>query len=238
AGSMTFCSDMTSPPVEFMTPEGQPTGSDIDIGTAIAKVFGVKAEWKNIPFSGLIPALLAHHCDVVISQMFDKPKRREVIDMVDYMYSSESLLVRSGDPEHIHSLDDLSGKKVAVENGTTIFELIGKQNDKFKAEGKPPASIVVYPKDTDALLALRSGQVDVYGTTLETAAYYMSKAPNTFEVAGPPFHRMLTAIGLNKNDTGMKAAIQTAVDELQKNGTIPAILKKWGIGGDRLDSKG
>ncbi|HLI13896.1 MAG TPA: ABC transporter substrate-binding protein [Alphaproteobacteria bacterium] len=234
AGKITYCSDMTGPPLEFLDENTKPVGSDIDIGNEIAKRFGVKAEWKNIPFKGLVPALLAQQCDAVISQLFDKPERRQVIDLVDYMNSSEALLVRAGNPKKVHSLDDLSGLKVAVENGTTIQSLIEDQNKKFQSAGKKPAEVVVYPKDTDALQALQIGQADVYGTTLETGAYYMGKSPKTFEVAGPPFHQILTAIGLRKDDSGMKAAIEKAVDGMRQDGTLLAILKKWGLEADMM----
>jgi len=232
AGTIVYCSDMTGPPLEYLDENTKPIGSDIDIGNEIAKRFGVKAEWKNVPFKGLIPALLAQQCDAIISQLFDKPERRQAIDLVDYMNSSEALLVRAGNPKKVHSLDDLSGQKVAVENGTTIQDLIEEQNKKFGAAGKKPADVVVYPKDTDALQALQIGQADVYGTTLETGAYYMAKSPKTFEVAGPPFHQILTAIGLRKSDDGMTDAMQKAVDSMQQDGTLAAILKKWQIEGD------
>jgi len=234
AGKIVYCSDMTGPPLEFLDENTKPVGSDIDIGNEIAKRFGVQVEWKNIPFKGLVPALLAQQCDAVISQLFDKPERRQVIDLVDYMNSSEALLVRAGNPKGVHSLDDLSGLKVAVENGTTIQELIEEQNKKFAAAGKKPADVVVYPKDTDALQALQIGQADVYGTTLETGAYYMGKSPKTFEVAGPPFHQILTAIGLRKGDDGMTDAVQKAIDAMKADGTLLAILKKWGLEGDAI----
>ncbi|HTZ79302.1 MAG TPA: ABC transporter substrate-binding protein [Stellaceae bacterium] len=234
AGTIVYCSDMTGPPLEYLDENTKPIGSDIDIGNEIAKRFGVKPEWKNIPFKGLVPALLAQQCDAVISQLFDKPERRQVIDLVDYMNSSEALLVRAGNPKKVHSLDDLAGLKVAVENGTTIQELIEEQNKKFAAAGKKPADVVVYPKDTDALQALQIGQADVYGTTLETGAFYMGKSPKTFEVAGPPFHQILTAIGLRKGDDGMMDSVQKAVDAMKKDGTLLAILKKWQIGGDMI----
>src|SRR3954454_19932477 len=94
-------------------------GSDIDIGTEIANRFGVKPEFKNTAFSAIIPSLQAKQCDAIISQLFDKPKRREVVDFVDYMYSSEAFLVPKGNPKNIRALGDISGLKVAVENGTT-----------------------------------------------------------------------------------------------------------------------
>jgi polar amino acid transport system substrate-binding protein len=220
---------MTGPPLEFLDESTKPIGSDIEIGEDIAKRFGVRVEWKNMPFKGLIPALLAGQCDAVISQLFDKPERRQVIGLIDYMNSSEALLVRAGNPENIHGLEDLSGKKVAVENGTTIQELLGEQSKKFEAAGKKPIDIVVFPKDTDALQQLQIGQAHAYGTTLETGAYYMQKAPRTFEVGGPPFHQILVGIGTRKEDTALQASLQKAIDAMKADGTYLKILTKWGL---------
>lgn len=234
AGKIVYCSDMTGPPLEFLDENTKPVGSDIDIGEEIAKRFGVKAEWNNIPFKGLIPALLAKQCDAILSQLFDKPERREAIGLVDYMNSSEALLVRAGNPQKIHGLEDLSGKKVAVENGTTIQDLLGEQSKKFEAAGKKPIDVVVFPKDTDALQQLQIGQADAYGTTLETGAYYMQKAPNTFEVGGPPFHQILTAIGFRKDDAAMATALQKTIDAMKADGSLARILKKWGLEADKI----
>lgn len=234
AGKITYCSDISSPPLGYYNMNSKPVGSDIDLGNALAQRMGVKAVWKNVPFNGIVPALLAGQCDAIISQLFDKPARRKVIDLVDYMYSSEALVVKSGNPKKITSLNDLSGLKVTVENGTTIADLLAAQNKKFEAAGKKPMDIVVFPTDTDALQQLQVGQVDAYGTTLESAAYYMKKSPDNFVVAGKPFSQNLTAIGIRKDDPELHKAIQTAFDSLQADGTELKILKKWGIGADKL----
>ena len=234
AGKIVYCSDISGPPLGYFDENNNPIGSDIDLGKEIAKRMGVTAEFSNTPFDGIIPALQAKHCDAILSQLFDKPKRREVVDFVDYMYSSEALLVHKGNPKNIHSLDDLSGVKIAVENGTTIQSLIDEQNAKFAAAGKPPANIVVYPKDSDALQALQINQVDVYGTTLESAAYFMQKASNIFDVGGDPFAKILTGIAVRKGEAELQAAIQKAFDAIKADGTYMTILTKWHLEGDKL----
>ncbi len=234
AGKIVYCSDISGPPLGYFDENNKPIGSDIDLGTEIAKRMGVAAQFNNTPFDGIIPALQAKHCDAILSQLFDKPKRREVVDFVDYMYSSEALLVHKGNPKNIHGLDDLSGVKIAVENGTTIQSLIEEQNKKFAAAGKPPANIVVYPKDSDALQALQINQVDVYGTTLESAAYFMQKASNVFDVAGEPFAKILTGIAVRKDEPELRTAIQQAFDKIRADGTYMKILSKWHLEGDKL----
>jgi polar amino acid transport system substrate-binding protein len=234
AGKIVYCSDISGPPLEYYDENSKPIGSDIDIGTEIARRMGVAAEFNNTAFGGIIPALLAKHCDAIISQLIDRPARRAIVDFVDYQYSSNSLLVRTGNPKKIQGLDDISGHKIAVENGTAVLGMIQEQNKKFKAAGRPEADVIVYPKDTDALQALQIGQADVYGTTLESSAYYILKAPNIFEVGGPPFARVIDGIAVRKDESELKAAIQKAFDSMRADGSYLKILTKWHLEGDAL----
>jgi polar amino acid transport system substrate-binding protein len=235
AGKITFCSDISGPPLEYYDESNVAVGSDIDIGTEIASRLGVKAEFKNTAFSAIIPSLQAKQCDAILSQLFDKPERREVVDFVDYMYSSQSFLVPKGNPKNIKGLDDLSGLKVAVENGTTIQSLIEEQNKKFKEASKPEATAVVFPKDSDARQALQAGQVDVYGTTLESAAFFLQKAGHVFDIGGEPFNKIVAGIATRKGETELHDAIQKALDEMKADGAYKKILAKWNLEGDAIE---
>lgn len=235
AGKITFCSDISGPPLEYYDENNVAIGSDIDIGTEIASRMGVKAEFKNTAFSAIIPSLQAKQCDAILSQLFDKPARREVVDFVDYMYSSQSFLVAKGNPKNIKGLDDLSGLKVAVENGTTIQSLIDDQNKKFKDAGKSETTAVVFPKDSDARQALQVGQVDAYGTTLESAAYFLQKAGHVFDIGGEPFNKITAGIATRKGETETHDAIQKAFDAMKADGTYKKILAKWGLEGDAIE---
>ena len=70
--TLRICSAINLPPMEFMSPQTQPEGVDIDLANAISKKLGLKTKFINMPFAGLIPALLADHCDVIMSQLFIK----------------------------------------------------------------------------------------------------------------------------------------------------------------------
>src|SRR5262249_54040992 len=84
-GTITYCMDISFPPLESYDPQtNKPVGFDVDLGAALASEMGVKSDFKNITFDGLIPAIQAGQCDAIISGLFDKPKRREVLDFVDY----------------------------------------------------------------------------------------------------------------------------------------------------------
>lgn len=233
---VTYCSGMDSPPLVSFDASQKPVGLTIDLGVEIAKrLGGKKVEWRVIPFSGLVPALLAQQCDMIVDQLFDKPERREVINIVNYMYSSQSVVVPKGNPKGIKTLDDLSGHKVAVLNGSTIKSLLDTQNESLTKAGKPPLKLVVYNTDTDAFQALRINQVDAYGTTVETAGYYAAMAPDLFQEGVPAFSRILTGLGIRKDDVQLTTAVQQVISDMRSDGSYTQLLAKWHVESDKLD---
>ena len=233
SGKITFCSFIDLPPVEFMSDKAQPIGSDIDLANGIAERLGVKAAYVNMPFAGLIPALLAGHCNAIISQLFIKPPREKVINFIPYMYSHEVVLLKKG-TKGIDSLEDLSGRKVAAVTGTTATNLLEDESAKLKAAGKKPIDMVMFPENTPALQQLASGQVVAYGLAFEAAAYYAHKEPALFVTGGKPYYKILTGIGLRKDETQLQKAMQTAFNEMRKDGSYHKILVKWDITQDEL----
>ena len=85
--TITYCAAMSQPPFELVNAQQHPEGVDIELGDLMAGKLGVKARWVNIPFAGLIPALISGHCDAVISGLYIKPERLKVIDQIPYRYA-------------------------------------------------------------------------------------------------------------------------------------------------------
>ena len=234
AGTIHYCSDISSPPLEFYKNGTTPTGSDIAIGNAIAAKLKLKAVWVNTAFSGIIPSLQASHCDAILSQLFDKPARRKVVSFVDYMYSSEAVLVRKGNPQHISGIHGLCGHHVAAETGTTVADYLTAESKKCQAHGKAAISVQTFLRDSDAVQQLALGHVDAYGTTVESGSYDNSKLHSEFQFAGKPFGQILTGIAVRKNDPQLLSAINKAFAAIRANGTYKSIMTKWGLTGDML----
>lgn len=234
SGTLHFCSDISSPPLEFYKGGTQATGSDVDLGDAIAAKLGLQPVWVNTAFSGIIPALQAGHCDAIMSQLFDKPARRAVVNFVDYMNSSEAVLIQKGNPQHISGIDGLCGHTVAAETGTTVTDYLKQVSQRCKASGKPVISVQTFLRDSDALEQLGLGHVQAYGTTLETGAYDMSKSGGQFTFAGKPFGQIPTGIAIRKNDTQLQQAIAKAFAQIRSDGTYRSIMSKWGLTADML----
>lgn len=228
SGTLVFCSDITYPPEEsFKQGTTTPEGSDIDIGTYIAKKMGVKARFDNTGFDGIIAALQAKKCDAVISGMNDTPERKKQVAFVDYLKVGQSFMVKAGNPEHITGLATLAGKTASVETGTTNKDYLDAQSKKLQGQGKQPIKVVPFPKDTDAANALKTGKVDAYFGDSPVVAYYIDQDPKSFSIGGNPVNPISIGIAIRKSDTQLQTAVKKAVDMMYSDGTIDTILKRW-----------
>src|SRR5207253_2031610 len=117
-GSFNYATDPPSPPMESKTTSGKPIGFDVDLAGAIGKLWRVKATFVSTAFPGLLPALAAHKCHVVLSGIFVTPDRTAKFPAVPYMRTHRALIVQGGNPKGIKSPNDLAGKNVAVQTGT------------------------------------------------------------------------------------------------------------------------
>jgi polar amino acid transport system substrate-binding protein len=224
AQTFVFCTDITYPPEEFFQGT-KPAGSDIDIGTELAKRMGLKAQFNNTGFDGIIAALLAKKCDAIISGMNDTPERRKQVAFVDYISVGQSLMVKKGNPKGIKTLADLSGKTVSVEVGTTNKQFLDAQNKLLKKQGKPSIKITTFPHDTDAANALKTGRVDAYFGDSPVVAYYIARDPS-FGFAGSPINPIPVGIALRKGDSRVPA-VRKQIAAMYADGTMAKILKKW-----------
>jgi polar amino acid transport system substrate-binding protein len=230
-GEISFCSDMTAPPLEFLDAEQKPVGAEIELGEALARSMGLQARWANTAFNGIIPALQAKQCDAILSQLYIKPEREKVVDFVPYLNSSNTVVVKDG--SSISGIDALCGKKAAAQTGTTAADYFEESSAKCSG-GR--IDIRLFGKDSEALQQLKLGLVDAYGTTLETAAYVMKQQPGQFAMAGEPFGAITCGIATRKDARALHDAITEALAAVRADGTYDKILAAWNLTGDALKS--
>jgi polar amino acid transport system substrate-binding protein len=227
AGKIVFCTDATYPPEESL--QGTTfVGSDIDIGAAIAKLMGVKAEWKNVGFDGIIAALLTKKCDAILAGMTDTAQRRKQVDFARYLDIGMSLMVKKGNPKRVKDIPSLSGLRVAAEVGTTEKDTLTAENAVLAKQGRKPIVLKLFNKDTDAAAALFTGKVDAYFADDPPVAYYVKRNADRFQVAAARIQSAPIAIASRKGDP-LGPVLRAAVAQLYAHGTMATILRKWGM---------
>jgi polar amino acid transport system substrate-binding protein len=246
AGHLTICSDIPYPPQEFFDANGDPTGSDIDIGTEIANRLGLKVAVQNTVFDTIIAALQGNKCDIIISAQNITADRLKQVDMIPYFHAGQSFVVAKGNPDGIAAATDLCGKAVGVESGTTEADhLNGTGNykpadglsNKCVAAGKAKIDVQPFAKDSDALLALQSSKVSAYFTDSPVAGYYTVQQPTLFDlVSGLVLDDVKEGISVSKTSTGLEAGVKAALQSMIDDGTYVKILTKYGVQADAVTS--
>jgi len=228
-GSFKYCDDPTFPPMESKTTSGQPVGFDIDMANAIGKLWKVKAKFVGTAFPGLLPALAAKKCNMVISGIFITPDRVAKFPAVAYMKTHRALIVESANPKHIKSPDDLSGKNVAVQAGTKYEQYLKDLNDQFKSAGKAQMNLQSYPGDTDAIGQILIGRADAVLTQDTEGAYQKRQHPGKLAIAYLFPETDTFGIYYRGSDKKLGTALKSAIKTLKKNGTLKKLAAKQQI---------
>lgn len=231
-GTLTVAADATYAPNEFIAPDGKTVqGTDADLAMALASVMGLKAKVVNAPFDSILPGLEGHKYDMGMSSFTDTKEREETVDFVTYFSAGTSFFVKADGGPDVATLADLCGEKVAVQKGTTQADDAAAQAKKCTAE---KATVLVYPDQPAANLALSSGRATVSMADSPVAAYQVKQSDGQFELSGESYGTAPYGIAIPK-DTDLENAVLAAVKELMKTGTYAAILRKWGVENGAID---
>ena len=234
AGVIKYCATLDNPPRASLDEGSRPVGFEVELGKEMAELMDLRVEWVQLRFDGIIAALQANQCDVIVQELFIREERLEIIDMVPFSNTGQRLVARVGADLPGDTLADLSGVTVAVPNGTSIANLVEEANEALVAEGKARINVQVLPTTTDTFAALDAGTVDVVGTTTTAAAYYVGLNSENFEFLGEAFGLIGTGFGINKDNPELTAAIEEAFNILVENGTYDRLIAEFNMGGSEL----
>lgn len=219
-GTLTVCSDIPYPPFEDHddTAESGYSGFDIELVEAFAEGLDLDIAIRAASFEGLQSGLSlnAGQCDMVASAMTITPDREENIAFSDPYYESlQSLLVESG--SDITGIEDLEGKKVAVQQGTT--------GAAYAEENATGAEIVSFPDDGAIGQAVNAGQVDAVLQDQPVNLNYTEDGSWTIieEFATDENY----GFGFKKDNTALVDAINEQLAAVQEDGTYDELYDKY-----------
>ncbi|MFJ3901078.1 ABC transporter substrate-binding protein [Streptomyces sp. NPDC090025] len=239
AGVIKVGTDATYAPMEFKKGE-QIVGVDPDIAAALGKQLGVTFQFESGTFDTLLTALPTGRTDIVMSSMTDTKARQEGlddkgkktgtgVDFVDYFTASTGILVKKGNPANIKSLDDLCGKKLAVQRGTTYEQAAKDQAAKCVKDGKPALTFESFPTDAEAQTRVKAGGAVADLNDSPVAAYIAKTAGggNDFEAVANKSDAGFFGIAVDKKNTQLRDALAAALDAAIKDGSYKAALDNW-----------
>ncbi len=229
-GTVVVAADASYAPNEFIGSDGHTVvGMDADLAKAIFPLLGLKVNVVNAVFGTIIPGLQSGKFDVGMSSFTDTKAREKQVNFVDYFEAGTSFFEKSAGGPKVTNLASICGLSVSVEAGTTELDDATAQKAKCVKAGKKADTVLSYPAQSAANLALASGRAQVAMADSPIAGYQVTQSHGQFKLVGQSYGVAPYGIAVPKQDGTLDQAILTAVKDLQKNGQYTAILKKWGI---------
>ena len=216
AGKLTMATNATFPPYEMTTDSGDIAGIDIDTAKAIAEKLGLELQVDDMEFDAALLSVQQGKADMVMAGVTVTDERKAVMDFSDsYATGIQSIIVPNG--SDIASPDDLAGKKIGTQRGTTGYIYC---SDDFGDD-----AVVAYDSGLTAVQALNNGQVDAVVIDNAPAKEYVAANPG-LKVLDTSYAEEDYAIGLAKG-SALEDAINAALEELKADGTLQSIVDKY-----------
>ena len=217
AGKLTMSTNAAFPPYEMTTDTGDFEGIDIEVAGAIAKKLGLELQVDDMDFDAALLAAQNGKSDMVMAGVTVTDERLKVMDFSDtYAEGIQSIIVP--EDSDIATADDLSGKAIGTQRGTTGYLYC---TDDFGEE-----NVIAYDDGLTAVQALNNGQVDAVVIDNAPAQEFVAANPG-LKILDTAYAQEDYAIGVAKGNTQLLDAINGALEELQADGTLQAIVDKY-----------
>lgn len=216
-GKLIMSTNAAFPPYEMTTDSGEFEGIDIETAQAIADKLGLELQIDDMDFDAALLAVQQGKSDMVMAGVTVTDERQNVMDFTDsYATGIQSIIVK--EDSDIASVDDLAGKKIGTQRGTTGYLYC---SDDFGDE-----NVVAYDDGLTAVQMLNNGQVDCVVIDNAPAKEFIAANPG-LKLLDTAYVEESYAIGIGKGNTELKDAINTALEELKADGTLQAIVDKY-----------
>jgi len=217
-GYLTIGTEAEFAPFEVRLENGSFYGFDIALGEAIAKELGLKVDYIDTDFAGIILSLNSGKFDIAMSAMTITEERKKSINFSDpYFYTGLSLAVPANSP--VQKLDDLNGKIVGVQLGTT--------GDLYASSLKNVKEVKRYPHAPDAFLDMKNGKVDAVINDDVVSKPIVAKDPNSFKIISGLLTIEQYGIAVPKDNEALLQKINAALKKIKENGTYDQIYDQY-----------
>lgn len=223
-GKLTMSTNATFPPYEMLADDGSFEGIDVEVAGAIAEKLGLELQIDDMSFDAALLAVQGDSpkADIVMAGVTVTEDRQLVMNFSDsYATGIQVVIVKEGSA--IKSIDDLEGKKIGTQMGTTGYIYC---SDTPENGGYGEENVIAYDSGITAVQALVNGQVDCVVIDNEPAQAYV-KANAGLSILDTEFTNEDYAIGMNKGNACLLAAVNAAMAELKADGTFQKIVEKY-----------
>ena len=215
-GVLTMGTNATFPPYEYKDGDDV-VGIDAEIAQALADKLGLKVKIVDMDFDSLIASVQSGKIDMSLAGMTVTEERKQNVDFTDSYATGVQVIIVKEDSD-IASADDLEGKLIGVQQGTT--------GHLYCADDFGEENVIPYANGATAVQALLQGKVDCVVIDQEPAKAFV-EANAGLKILETAYTTEDYAAAVSKKNPELTAALNKALQELKDDGTIQGILDKY-----------
>ncbi|MDO5319447.1 MAG: transporter substrate-binding domain-containing protein [bacterium] len=222
--SLKMITEATFPPYEFL--RGQEiAGIDVEICRAVAKKLNRPFKAETVDFDSVIPAVISGKADLAAAGITVTEDRKKNVDFsIPYVRTGIVVIYKKDNP--FKDKDQLKGKKIGVQSGTTSETFVLEQLKQEPERSKSPA---------EAVAALKSGRVEFVIADIDPAKNCVK---GEADLALSDFITSEEyAVAIRKGQPELLKAIDETITELKKSGQLDQWIKQFTEESDKLKDK-
>ena len=215
-GKLTMSTNAQFPPYEMTTDDGGFEGIDVEIATAIAEKLGLELDILDMDFDSALLAVQQGKSDIVMAGVTVNDDRLLVMDFsTSYANGVQVVIVKEGSDI---TIDNMGEGLIGTQRGTT--------GNIYCTDDYGEEHVMAYDDGFTAVQALMNGQVDCVVIDNAPAQEFVKNNAG-LTILDTEYANEDYAIGLNKGNTALLDAINTALNELISDGTVQTIIDKY-----------
>ena len=216
-GKLHMATNATFPPYESIADDGTFEGIDVDIAGKIAEKLGLELVVDDMEFGSIITSVQTGKEDIAMAGLTVTDERKQNVDFTDSYATGVQVVIVPEDSD-IATIDDLQGKLIGCQESTTGYA--------YCSDDYGEDMVTAFPSGTNAVQALLTGKIDAVVIDKQPAEAYVAQNEG-LKILDTEYVTENYAIGVSKDNTALRDAVNNALKELIDDGTVQAILDQY-----------
>lgn len=230
AGTVNIGVDATYAPNEFLAANGKDVqGWSPELLTIVLQKLGLKPHFVVSNFDDIIPGIQSGKYQMGASSFTVTADREKSLTMVSYFSAGEWWLVKKGNPEKINP-DDVCGKRIAVQTGTTEETELNDKTKKCAAAGKAAIKLDSFKDQGLATQAVVTGKDQGMLADSPVTAYAIKQTGGSVQSLGQIYASAPYGYALPQAQQPFAQALQASLNAVMADGNYKKVLDRWGVG--------
>ena len=213
--------DDSFPPMGYRNEDNEIVGFDIDVAKEVCNRLGVQLVIQPISWNAKEQELNSYNIDCIWNGMSINEKRKEAMSLSNSYMTNRMIFVVKNE-SNIQKLEDLTGKNIGVQSGSSAEETLEASNVYSQAK-----QVISYADNITAFMDMETNQTEAVFVDEVLANYYIASNNKNYRILDEALEEEQYAIGFRKQDTELCNKINEILQEMKIDGTLAKISTTW-----------